>query len=259
VTQTILFTVAYDGAPFAGFVVQKNQRTVAGDLITALRTVDPAIFAVRGASRTDAGVHARGQRVAFDSELSVPPKGWALAVAQRLPTDIAVRRAARVETNFSPRFQNHGKRYRYLVLRDRARDPFYESRAWRVYDLGEDALDVMQREAADLLGTHDFGAFRSAHDQREISVRTLRHVAISPDPEDPRLLRIDVEGDAFLHNMVRIIVGTLVDVGLGRRKQGAVKRALSTQDRREAGITAPAGGLCLQEVLVDSEGEDAWP
>src|SRR5512140_1763232 len=111
----VLLTVAYDGRPFAGFAPQPAQRTVAGELLGALRTVDPAIREIRGASRTDAGVHARGQRVAFDSAATIPPRGWALAVTRHLPAEIAVRRAALVPEGFSPRFNNRGKRYRYLI------------------------------------------------------------------------------------------------------------------------------------------------
>jgi tRNA pseudouridine38-40 synthase len=256
----VLLTVAYDGGPFAGFAVQPNQRTVAGELIGALRAIDPAIREIRGASRTDAGVHARGQRVAFDTAATIPSRGWALAVARHLPDEIAVRRAAIVAAGFSPRFGNRGKRYRYLILRDPLRDPFLEGRAWRAPGVSsDDAIARAQREAALAVGTHDFAAFRSSADERTNTTRTLRAVEISVDPSDARLVRVDVEGDAFLHNMVRILVGTLVDVARGHREPGAIARALASRDRREAGITAPAEGLYLEEVLLDDEGTDGWP
>jgi tRNA pseudouridine38-40 synthase len=256
----VLLTVAYDGGPFAGFAPQPGQRTVAGELLGAVRAVDPRVGEIRGASRTDAGVHAHGQRVAFDTSLDVPPRGWVLAVTRHLPREIAVRRAALVAPGFSPRFANRGKRYRYLVLRDRARDPFLEGRAWRSTSFdGEGALGRARREAALALGTHDFAAFRSSADERTSTVRTLRSVDLSDDPGDLRLLRIDVEGDAFLHNMVRILVGTLADVARGRLAEGAVARALASGDRRDAGITAPAEGLYLERVLLDDEGAEPWP
>ena len=114
----MLLTVAYDGRPFAGFVQQPGQRTVAGELLGALQALDPKVREIRGASRTDAGVHAHGQRVAFDAEAGIPMRGWVLGTARHLPPEIAVRRAAKVPEGFVPRFQNQGKRYRYLLLRD---------------------------------------------------------------------------------------------------------------------------------------------
>lgn len=256
----VLLTVAYDGGPFAGFVVQPGQRTVAGELLGALRALDPKIREIRGASRTDAGVHARGQRVAFDTSTTIPPRGFALGVSRHLPDEIAVRRAAIVPEGFSPRFGNRGKRYRYLVLRDPARDPFLSGRAWRAPGrLDEAAIERAAREATDAVGTHDFGAFRASADERPVTVRTVRALTVTVDPVDPRIVRFDVEGDAFLHNMVRILVGTLVDVARGHRPPGSIARALASRDRRDAGITAPAEGLYLEEVMLDDEGVDAWP
>lgn len=256
----VLLTVAYDGGPFAGFAIQPNQRTIAGELLGALRAVDPLVRDLRGASRTDAGVHARGQRVAFDTEASLPARGWALAISRHLPKEIAVRRAAFVAEGFSPRFGNLGKRYRYTILRDLVRDPFLDGRVWRAPALDTaEALARAAREAESALGTHDFAAFRSAADEREKTVRTLRSLTVTVDPADPRLVRIDVEGDAFLHNMVRILVGTLYDVARGHRELGTIARALSSGDRRDAGITAPGEGLCLEEVLLADEGSEAWP
>lgn len=256
----VMLTVAYDGSIFAGFARQPGQRTVAGELLGAVRAVDPKVREVRGASRTDAGVHAHGQRVAFDTETTIPTRGWALALARHLPSEIAVRRAALVPQGSSPRFGNLGKRYRYLLLRDPVRDPFFEGRAWRAPGFfGDEPLSLAQREAALAVGTHDFAAFRSSADPRTNTVRTLRAVEVSVDPSDPRVVRVDVEGDAFLHNMVRILVGTLVDVGRGGLPPGAIARALASLDRRDAGITAPGEGLYLEEVMLADEGTDPWP
>jgi tRNA pseudouridine38-40 synthase len=255
----VLLTVAYDGRSFSGFAAQPAQRTIAGELLGALQAVDPSIREIRGASRTDAGVHAHGQRVAFDPTSRIPPRGWVLATSRHLPREIVVRRAALVPRGFSPRFDNLGKRYRYLVLRDVIRDPFLDGRAWKVEGLDDSALARMEREALLCAGTHDFAAFRSSADQRENTVRTLHAARLSLDPADPRLLRFDVEGSAFMHNMVRILVGTLVDVGLKRRAEGAIARALASKRRQEAGITAPPDGLYLEEVKLRDEGEEAWP
>ena len=256
----VLLTVAYDGGPFAGFVVQPGQRTVAGELLGALRELDPAVREIRGASRTDAGVHAHGQRVAFDTQATIPARGWVLALTRHLPREIAVRRAAFVPERFTPRFVSLGKRYRYLILRDPVRDPFLEGRVWRAPGFaGDEPLARAGREAALAVGTHDFCAFRSSDDPRKNTVRTLSAVNVTVDPSDARLVRIDVEGDAFMHNMVRILVGTIVDVARGTLEPGAITRALASGHRRDAGITAPGQGLYLEEVLLPDEGSEGWP
>ncbi|MFO0757278.1 MAG: tRNA pseudouridine(38-40) synthase TruA [Byssovorax sp.] len=256
----VLLTVAYEGTPFAGFAPQPNQRTVAGELLGALRAIDPKIREIRGASRTDAGVHARGQRVAFDTSASLPMRGWVLATARHLPKEIAVRRASSVPEGFTPRFENQGKHYRYLLHVDKVRDPFLYQRAWRVEGLDHPgALDRARAEASLAVGTHDFAAFRSSADERQVTVRTMHAVTVERDPTDPRVVRVDVKGDAFLHNMVRILVGTLVDVARERLAPGAIARALASRDRGDAGITAPPDGLYLWHINLRDEGTDAWP
>ncbi len=258
--RAVLLSVAYDGRTFAGWAPQPGQRTIHGELLRALREVDPTIEALRGASRTDSGVHAKDQRASFDPTLVMPSRGWVLSVNRYLPPEIAVRRAARVPLGFQPRYVSRGKRYRYLLLRDRVRDPFVDSRAWRIDGLSSDeAMARVREEAVLALGTHDFAAFRSSADARRSTIRTLRAVDVTLDPADARLCRVDVEGDAFMHNMVRILVGTIVDVGRGHLAPGAIARAIASRSRRDAGITAPPDGLCLERVLLEYEGEAAWP
>lgn len=256
----VLLSIAYDGRPFAGFAPQPSQRTVAGELLGALSAIDPSIREIRGASRTDAGVHARGQRVAFDPTLSMPMRAWVLKTSHHLPREIVVRRAAIVPEGFTPRFQSLNKHYRYLLLCDAVRDPFLDGRAWRAPGLRAlEALPLLAEEARSCEGTHDFAAFRSSADERSNTVRTLRSARVTPDPEDARILRVDIEGDAFLHNMVRILVGTLVDVARGRLTPGAIRRALEGKRRTDAGITAPPDGLYLEHITLREEGSEAWP
>lgn len=255
----ILLTVAYDGRPFSGFVPQPGQRTVAGELLAALRDVDPSIQEIRGASRTDSGVHAYGQRVAFDPEKDIPPRGWVLAAARRLPSEIAIRRAAIVPRGFTPRFESQRKWYRYVVLRDKLRDPFFEGRSWRVEGIDDAAMERAVAEARLALGTHDFAAFRSSADQRTNTTRTIERFTVEVDAADPRLLRIDVEGTAFMHNMVRILVGTLMDVARKRLDPGAISRALASHRREDLGITAPPDGLFLVAMTLTNDGSSPWP
>jgi tRNA pseudouridine38-40 synthase len=253
----VLLEVAYDGTAFHGWATQKNVRTVEETLFGAVSAIDPRARALRGASRTDAGVHAEGQLVAFDTSREIPAKGWVLGLNQHLPEDVAVRAARAVTPGYSPRFAARGKRYRYRVLVDAVREPAWRTRAWRVSDVD---VAAMAREAQAAVGTHDFIAFRSSGDERENTVRTLSRVDVEREAH-PRVVAVVVEGNAFLYNMVRILVGTMVDVGRGRLEPGALARALESRDRRQAGTTAPAQGLVLERVdveLPDGSGEP-WP
>jgi len=252
----VLLEIAYDGREFHGWATQREGRTVEDTLRGALYAIDPQARGPRGTSRTDAGVHAEGQLAAFDTSRDIPPRGWVLGLNRHLPDDVAVRSARAVPPEYNPRFASRGKRYRYRVLLDEVRDPTWRSRAWRIG--GKLDFDLMAREARAFEGTHDFAAFRTASDERPTTVRTLSRVAIE---REGRIASVVVEGNAFLHNMVRILVGTLVDVGRGRLAEGTAARALETKDRRVAGTTAPAHGLVLEKVHLDlPEGAGAtWP
>ena len=249
--RAVVLRVAYDGRPFSGFAAQRDQRTVQGELLGAVRAIDPAVEEVRGASRTDSGVHARDQPVAFDPVRELPLAAWLHEITRQLPPEIAIRRGTLADRGYAPRFRSVEKTYRYLVLGEKQRDPFLEGRAWRVEAVAsDDALAKMRAELEPLVGTHDFAAFRSARDARESAVRTIVRTGLTVDPERPTLLRIDVTGTAFLYNMVRIIVGAVVDVGRGRLAPGAVARGLASLDRRSLGITAPPEGLYLERTVL---------
>jgi tRNA pseudouridine38-40 synthase len=256
----VLLTVAYDGAPFAGFAPQHGMPTVAGELLAAIRQLDPAVDRLRATSRTDAGVHAHGQRVAFDTAGRVPPRGWVLGLIGKLPAAIAVHRAANVAPGFEPRFAALAKTYRYLLLCERLPEPLLERRSWRVDGLRTPAAQaLLESELAAARGTHDFRAFRSSEDQRLHTERTLAETRVVRVGESPLVLGLEVTGDGFLHNMVRILVGTVVDVARGRLAPGAIRRAIASGNRRDGGITAPPDGLYLERVLLRDEGTDGWP
>jgi tRNA pseudouridine38-40 synthase len=256
-TRGVLLEVAYDGTEFHGWAAQKAARTVEETLRGAVREMDPHASALRGASRTDAGVHAEGQLVAFDASRDIAARGWVLGLNQHLPDDVAVRAACPVPPGYAPRFAAQGKRYRYRVLVDDVRDPHLRARAWRVGSIDPAAL---AREAESACGTHDFAGLRAAGDPRVNTVRTLTRVAIEAEA-DARIVSVVVEGNAFLYNMVRILVGTMVDVSRGRLAPGAIARAIATRDRGAAGTTAPAHGLTLERVNVAMpvEAGERWP
>jgi tRNA pseudouridine38-40 synthase len=253
----VLLSVQYDGTRFSGFARQPHARTVAGELDGAVRAIDPRASLVRGASRTDAGVHALDQRVAFDTTMDIPSRGWALALARHLCDEMVVARAWRVACGYDPRAHARRKIYRYLVLCSPVRDPFLHDRAFLVRDrLNHDAMIA---EARLMLGTHDFRAFRTSTDPRTDTVRTIFRADVRW--VDDRLLEIEVEGDRFLHRMVRIIAGTLIDVGRGRLAPCAIQRGIETGMRDVLGTTAPACGLYLAAMELDDEARwtDNWP
>jgi tRNA pseudouridine38-40 synthase len=252
-----LLIVAYNGAPWSGFQQQANAPSVAGALDEAIRRIDPGASKVLGSSRTDAGVHARFQPVTFDTTRTIASRGWLLALTSHLPRSIAVLRTSEVSRDFDPRTRPLWKEYRYTLLRSAVEDPFLTERAWRIGHPLD--LDLMRREAESLVGEHDFAAFRSSADPRTTTVRHLARVAVEESQADPRLVEIVVRGNRFLYNMVRIIAGTLVDVGRGHLAPGAVERALESKNRLQLGMTAPARGLCLCHVELPDWGQAPWP
>jgi tRNA pseudouridine38-40 synthase len=253
----VLLRVAYDGERFSGWAATPGERTVQEVLRVAIASMDPEASAPRGASRTDAGVHAEGQVAAFDASRDIEMRGWVLGLDAALDEDVAVRVASRVPPGLDPRTCARKKRYRYRILLDQVRDPTWRGRAWRVGHPLDTAR--MAREARTACGTHDFRAFRSARDERQNTTRTLDRVEL--EREGDRVIGIVVEGNAFMHNMVRIIAGTLVDVGRGKLDEGVFGRAITSGKREDLGETAPAHGLVLEHVELEptiEEGE-RWP
>jgi tRNA pseudouridine38-40 synthase len=244
----VKLVVAYDGRDFAGFAPNVGVRTVGGTLEAALERVlrHPVELAVAG--RTDAGVHAGGQVVSFDARaqgLDLPRLQRALN--RMLRPAIAVRSAEVADRGFDARFSARSRRYRYLVLNRPTPDPFLAATAWHV----EAPLDLSRmRLACDpLIGEHDFSSFcRRPKGDGEISL-VRRVLDARWTDEGGGQLRFDIEATAFCHQMVRSIVGTLVDVGRGRLRAGQVKGILAARDRSAAGEPAPPHGLSLEEVV----------
>jgi tRNA pseudouridine38-40 synthase len=202
--------------------------------------------AVTGASRTDAGVHARGQVASFRTERAIPLHGIRRGLNSILPPSIAVIAAEEAAEDFHPRFSATGKRYRYTLWVRRDRSPFWRDRAWHRPHGVEVA--AMQEAAGALLGEHDFAAFRAAGCAARTTRRRLDQIAIAPDGDR---VTLEVRGNAFLRHMVRILTGTLVEVGEGRRPIAQVAEILASKDRTRAGQTAPPQGLELVEVFYE--------
>lgn len=258
----IRLTVAYDGTEFAGWQIQPGQRTVQGELERAAETVAGHAVRVRAAGRTDAGVHALGQVAAFDTGRELLPRNWVLALNSNLPPDLSVRSATSCKPGYDPRHDAMEKTYRYLLHLGFTRHPLLRNRVWHLGKLVErefirpDSVDesvpkldieAMRDAAGVLVGTHDFGAFCASDDAHDSKVRTIHQVRLLEEfDSSPDLLAVQVRGTAFLKNMVRIMVGTLVEVGRGRLTPRQVASLLDPQaDRRQAGETAPPYGLTL--------------
>lgn len=254
----VRLVVAYDGTGFAGFQLQSGHRTVQGELERAIARMAGHPVRVRGASRTDSGVHALGQVVAFDVRRAIPARGWMLGLHGHLPPEIRVQQAASCAPGYQPRFDAAGKIYRYLIQTGEAKNPLLRHCAWQLGGGRVPDAARMRAAAALLAGTHDFRAFRQADDERENSVRTLWRVdVIEGFGSDANLIAIEVEGTAFMKNMVRILAGTLVDVGVGRIALDEVPRMLGPEAQRDfAGQTAPAHGLVLVQVRLGRPAPD---
>jgi tRNA pseudouridine38-40 synthase len=241
--RNIKLVLAYDGTDFHGWQRQAGARTVQQELEDALRRLLRHPLAVLGASRTDAGVHARGQVATVRTTSPIPIENVAHAVEARLPADLAVLHAEVVAPDFHPSRAALTKLYRYRVATGPGRpaaDPSGRF-AWHVwYPLD---LDRLEAGAARLIGTHDFAGFASQGSPRATTVRTLRRVEVHRHYQE---VRIDFEGDGFLYNQVRNMVGTLIEVGRGHWPVERTGEILATGDRRRAGRTAPPVGLCLQ-------------
>ncbi len=251
IERAIHLKVAYDGTDYSGWQVQSVAPTVQGRLMKAVSEMEGRPMKVYGAGRTDAGVHARGQGASFTTATTIPARGFMLGLNSILPSDIAVVEANELPAGFQARFAARGKHYRYSLWNSPTKQPLITRFAWHRWK----PLDVeaMDRGARHLEGKHDFDAFRAAECGRDNAVRRLWRVAVSrsPDYDEDRgtgLVWIDVEGTAFLWHMVRIIAGTLVEVGRGKWPPGWVAEVLQSRDRRKGGPTAPPHGLCLEHV-----------
>ncbi|MEX2111756.1 MAG: tRNA pseudouridine(38-40) synthase TruA [Pirellulales bacterium] len=237
-------TLAYDGTNYCGWQVQPGRITLQETLEAALTSITGQPIRVTASGRTDAGVHALGQVVGFASETHLEPAVLQKALNGTLPLDMAVVSAEIAHQGFHATHDAKRKTYRYTIDDGPVRDVFARHYAWQ----HRSPLDVeaMRRAATTLVGTHDFSSFESHGSPRENSVRTVYSLSIErlPAPATTRII-LEIEGNGFLYNMVRAIVGTLVDVGRGAESEAWPGEVLAARDRSAAGQTAPAHGLCL--------------
>lgn len=277
--RTILLTIAYDGTDYYGWQIQPDLPTVQGEIEKALHRVTGKEIHINGTGRTDRGVHAYGQCATFRIGDGIPTERIAYALNNSLPGGIRIVRAEEKPEGFHARFDAKGKTYRYrLLLTDRERKDAAALTAGGVQQSGRQVLFLrnyvyqvkqpldlaaMRKAAAAMEGTHDFACFQAAGgEERETTVRTVYRVELTerfleegffPEEEGAHVLDIDVTGDGFLYNMVRIMAGTLVDVGSGRIGAADVPAIIESADREKAGHTAPPQGLYLMRVYFEED------
>jgi len=240
--------IEYDGSNYHGFQRQDNAHTIQAEIEKQLGKLSGEVVTICGAGRTDARVHARGQVIAFNTTATIPPERWALALNSFLPEDIRALSSSATESNFHPQIHSISKRYAYYLYRHKSGTAFY-----RRYALcNSDQLDItaMRQACQFITGRHNFQAFCASGGSSKTFERTVLNCAIM---EQGSLLRLDVEANGFLYNMVRIIMGTLLEVGRKRIPADEIPNILKSRDRTRAGPTAPPQGLYLMG--VDYPGE----
>lgn len=252
-TKNYFLKISYDGTNFCGWQRQPGSRTVCGELEAALFRLTGEQIKLDGCSRTDSGVHALGQCASFSADIKIPTQNLARALNNILAEDrlesignVRILEAKEMPEGFHARFSSKGKSYIYKIKM--CREPSVFDRTF-YYQVSR-PLDVglMRRAAEYIVGEHDFACFQSAGSPKESTVRTVYGIEITQNNEE-NVMQIEVSGNGFLYNMVRIIVGTLVEVGMGKRSPESVDFAIKSQNRQNSGHTAPPQGLYLNEIF----------
>lgn len=250
--KKILLKIEYDGTRFKGWQIQPQVITVEETLKTVLQQICQCEITIRASSRTDAGVHARGQVATVLVPPQIPLGKLCFSTNSLLPEDISVTEAVEISDEFSARRDNIGKRYIYRIFNGPVDSALHN----RFFHCVRAPLDLSKVEAAAaaFLGTHDFRAFRGKGCQQISTIKSVQTVSVNREAiEAGQRVNIVIEGNGFLKNMVRIMVGTLIDIGRGKLSVDTVQRALAAGRREEAGLTAPAKGLVLDSVFFNPD------
>lgn len=242
--RNIRLLIEYEGTNYSGWQLQPSLPTIQGALVSAVKELTGEAVEVRGASRTDAGVHAFGQVAAFNTSSLIPAFNIRQGLNSYLPKDIIVKDASDAPAEFDPRRDSTGKVYRYDILNRSYPSALRRNFVWHVFKPLD--LRLMRGGAGHIIGEKDFSSFRAADSDAPHSVREVTSVAV--EEKGDGFIEIEVRGTAFLRHMVRIMVGTLVAVGKGKLKPEGVARIIEAKDRSAAGMTAPPQGLTLIEV-----------
>lgn len=244
--RNIKLTLEYDGTNYLGWQRQPKGSTVQGAVEEALRKLTKEEASIIGCSRTDSKVHAKRYICNFKTNSRIPAESFREALNFHLPEDIAVIDSVQVDEEFHARYNCIGKMYSYTIVNTKSRMPMCRNFAYHVkHELN---IDRMKEAAKFFIGTHDFEAFRNLGSSVKTTVRTITKLEVVKDNE---YIKIYIAADGFLYNMVRIIVGTLIDVGMGKKEPSDIKMILESKERKNAGKTCPPQGLCLFEVYYE--------
>jgi tRNA pseudouridine38-40 synthase len=241
--RTILLNIEYDGTAYFGWQVQPNFPTVQDVVEKALQRIIGSEVRIHSSSRTDAGVHARDMAVHFRTESNLPLTAFREGANAFLPDDVVIREAREMPEDFHARYSSKGKWYRYTIYNAAVRSPLTCRSSWHLR--GALDLALMKDAACLLVGEHDFQAFRTAGCVARSTVREIYQVDVTADQD---FIYLDFKGSGFLRNMVRMLVGTIAEIGQGRRPLEDLGKLLNGESGLSSGATAPAQGLCLQEV-----------
>lgn len=241
--KNIKLTLEYDGTNYGGWQKQNNNRTIQEELEKAIRKATGEDVEVTGSSRTDAGVHARGMVANFKTSSTIPPERFREAVNRNLPDDIAIIKSEEVNKDFHARYNSKGKTYSYTISNRYEKVSIGRNYMLHVKDQLD--FDKMQEACKYFIGKHDFEAFKTNGSSVKTSVRTIRELYMEKDND---LIKIFITADGFLYNMVRIIVGTLVEVGKGKIGPDNIKNIILSKDRTKAGPCVQPNGLVLEKV-----------
>lgn len=245
--RRIQLIIAYDGTDYHGFAKQEHAITIQGTVENAIYSLTGKKVDLVGSGRTDAGVHAKGQCCIIDIDTPIPTERFAKALNSRLPKEIVIKEARNVKADFHPRFMAKKKTYRYQILTSKVNDPFIGKYCY-FYPYSLD-IEAMKEAARRIEGTHDFKCFCASGSTVKDTVRTVYSIEVH---EQDDIVYLDVCGNGFLYNMVRIIAGTLIDVGRHRLTAQTIEEMLEKRDRTLGGPTAPPEGLTLLEVYYDA-------
>lgn len=246
--KRIRLIVSYDGTNYCGWQIQNNGISVEEVLNTALSELLKEKISVIGASRTDSGVHALGNVAVFDTETKIPAERIALALNQRLPEDVRIQKSEEVPADWHPRYCDSVKTYEYKILNRKIPNPL--ERFYSYFTYMKLNVEKMQEAAAYVVGEHDFACFCSAKSQVQSTVRCVHSLEVEQKGD---MISIKICGNGFLYNMVRIIAGTLMQVGMGVYPPEHMKDVIESKDRQMAGPTAPARGLVLVGIAYDEK------
>ena len=239
--------VSYDGSGFSGYQVQPGKRTVQLELERVLGIMHKGeSVKVAASGRTDAGVHATGQVIHFDSSLTLPMERWRTALNVQLPGDIRILSVEQVQDDFHARYNATGKTYRYIWSLNEVHSPFERNYSVHV-ERYKPNVELMKEAAVYLLGTHDFSSFCASNTSVKDFVRTIHFIHLEVEKESNQLHMV-INGNGFLYNMVRIIAGTLWEIAIGKKSVEEMRDIVNSCDRKRAGKTAPAHGLYLENV-----------